>query len=247
VAFSPVLVNLASHLAAESWARYSLIFPPLLVWCALREREPPRASRDGFLWLALAIPLELLAVGSTMTTLARPGVPLAVIGTCRALGLTSGATALLALWMIPLPKFVSAFASPELETVLLRVAGAAVGLLGGEVSIEPSRAFAAGGELKVAHCDGGLPLAALLSGLGWYASLRAGAGLRACVRGAVTWGLLAFPLQALAVLLAVGMLVLGGPEVGRQLLSHGLWMAAAVAGLAWAERLRLREATRDGV
>jgi hypothetical protein len=239
-----VLVDLALHIAAEPWARYSLVFPPLFAWCLIHDKVPARAGRDGFAWLALAILLELVAVGGGMTRFARPGLPLAAIGTCRIFGLGPGRTALLALWTIPVPKIVIAFASPGLETTLLRVASAAAGLLGADVGVEGCRAFAAAGQLELTDSDGGLPLAALLSGLGWYASLRCGGSLLACLRRAVAWAVLAIPLQLLGVLAAVTALAMGAPAVGRLLLDHGLWTATAAAGLAWAEHLRRRELSR---
>jgi hypothetical protein len=246
LAFSPVLVDLAHHLAVEPWARYSLIFPPLLVWCASRERVTPQAARDGFWWLGLAILLELLAVGGGVTRLARPGLPLAAIGICRAYGLVSARTALLALWAIPIPHLVSAFASPGLERTLLGIGVVAANALGGNVDVLGSRALVSGGELAVAPFDGGLPLAAMLSGLGWYASLRCETGLSAAVRRALTWGALAIPIQALAVLIAVGALTVGAGGAGRLFLTHGLWLTVAALGLFWAESLRRQGVGRNG-
>jgi hypothetical protein len=211
VAFSPVLANLLQHLEEEAWARYVLVFPFLLALCIARYPSRLRASALGYVALTLAILIELVAIGGSTMVWARPALPLAVIGLCGAFGLASTRTALLACWLIPVPHRVLRMLSPQLETCLLRPLTGLLDALGAELRLEDSRVLATGFELEVFDFDGGLTLAALLAGLGWYAGLRRGCGLFGTVGRAVLWGALALPIQLLALLA----LVLGAPSVGR--------------------------------
>ncbi len=92
--------------------------------------------------------------------------------------------------------------------------------------------------LALRPSDGGLPLLALLSGLGWYASLRAGCRAPAAARRALVWGASAIPIQAAATLLALGALASGSLELARLLLDSIVWGVVAAVALAWIE-LRL--------
>jgi hypothetical protein len=235
VAFSPVLVDLAQHLGEEAWARYVLVFPFLLALCVARDGSRPRGSALGYALLVPAILVELGAIGGSTMVSARPTLPLAVIGLCLAFGLARVRTALLALWLIPIPHRILRMPSPELETGLLSPLVGLLDALGAELRLEGSRVLAAAGELEFLDFDGGLTLVALLSGLGWYAGLRARKGLFGIVVRAISWGALAIPLQLLALLLALLALLLGEPAAGRFFLTHVLWIAVAVAGIAWAE------------
>jgi hypothetical protein len=235
VAFSPVLVNLAQHLAVEAWARYVLVFPFLLVLCIVRDSARLRPSALGYVALILAILIELGAIGGSTMVWARPPLPLAVIGLCMAFGLAPLRTTLLACWLIPIPHRILRMPSPELETALLSPLVGLLNALGAKLRLEGSRVFAATGELEIFDFDGGLTLVALLSGLGWYAGLRERKGLFGIVGRAIWWGALAIPLQLLALLLALMTLVLGAPSLGRFFLSHVLWVSVVVACIAWIE------------
>jgi hypothetical protein len=85
VAFSPVLVELAGHMRAEAWARYALVFAPLVAIVLARD-TPATPRRDGLLLLGLALAVELFCLVGHTTRLARPAFALAIIGLCRALG-----------------------------------------------------------------------------------------------------------------------------------------------------------------
>lgn len=236
ICFSPVLTDLARHLAAEPWARYALLFPPLLVLSALRERPDAPSARIGAALLVIGLIVELVAVGGGFVRLGRLGLPLAVIGMSRAFGLLSLRTALLALWWVPLPHAALSFHSPALETAWLHLAAWPLDLIGAEIGVEAAVLRAGGGALALSEPDGGLPLAALLSGLGWYTSARLGEGLWRCLRRAASWAVLAFPLQVTALGLAAAGLVLGATGESLQLFLRLFWIPIAVAGLLFAGR-----------
>jgi hypothetical protein len=239
-AVSPTLVELARQLVAEPATRYALLFPMLLVRAARHEKEAT-PSRAGYALLAAGLALELLGFGGGMPKLARPGLPLAVIGLCLALGLASWRTSLLALWIVPVPYAVCSLVSPGLE--LLWYDGA-VGLVnavtGAGLAIAPSRDFlfdvvAGAGTLAVRSWEGGLPLAALLAGLGWYAGRLQGATAGRGLRKAGLAGVVGLLLQAPIVAVSVALLAAGEVGAAGAVRDHAFWLVAA-GGLLWAER-----------
>ena len=81
----------------------------------------------------------------------------------------------------------------------------------------------------------------VLAGLGWYSAARSGLSLRAAAARAARWAACGIPLQAIAMLLAVGALALGWPKLGRGWLNQGTWIATAVIGLALVEIRQRRD------
>jgi len=189
-AFSPVIVDLARHLVADPWSRYSAIFLPLLVVTAAREETTPPPHRAGYAWLVLGLAIALIAVAGGEPRFGRVGLPLGIIGLCRARGFGSWRTLPLAFWIVPIPNALNSLGSPEIETLYLRLAAAVTGVFGSTIAIEQATASAGGAVLELSGADAGLSLVALLSGLGWYASLRARSDLLACLARALGWGLL---------------------------------------------------------
>ena len=66
VAFSPVLVDLGRHWFHSDWARYSIVFVPLLVWAV--RRSPAQEPRRGLGWtlVAFSFVIELVAAKGAM-------------------------------------------------------------------------------------------------------------------------------------------------------------------------------------
>jgi len=235
LAFSPLLVDLSAHLRAQPWANYGLLFVVLLV--VLARREPSRAApqRDGYVLLAAALVLQAVAVGGGFARWGRLAIPLGVLGLARLLGRPSPRVAALALWAVPLPNFIAAAGSPLLERLWLEVAAMLLSPLA-TVVVEGTKATAPGGVLALDAVSGGLPLAALLSGLGWVSALDAWRGVGSALRTAALWGLAALPLQAFGVLVALALSVAEAPRAAQAWLSWGIFLASAAAGLAIALR-----------
>ena len=233
VAFSPVLFDWFQHLAAEPWARYVLVFAPLLTIAIVSSRDRVQPSSRGYVLLAFAIVFELFALRGDLARVARPAFALGTIGLCQVYGLAPMRTAALALWLTPFPSFVMKGLS--LQTALLGGLVPIANLFGAELSLEESTVVFPSGALEVLPADCGLPLVALFSGLAWYASVRAGASLPATAVRAVTWSAIALPLQTVVMLAA---LATGSPGAARSILDH-VGVVAAMAGFAWIE-LRLR-------
>ncbi|MBW2269977.1 MAG: hypothetical protein JRH16_15515 [Deltaproteobacteria bacterium] len=232
----------------EAWARYVLVFIPLVAIVLARESTAaPR--RDGLLLLVAALGIELFCLAGSTTRMARPAFPLAILGLCRAFGLARGRTAVLAFWLVPLPWMVLKLTSPDLERTWLQLAAGLLSGMGAELEVQRSSLRGAAGVLGVQASDSGLRLAVLLSGLGWYASLRRNDSLAACVRRALIWGALGLPAQALGTLLAVAVLAMGHSAAARALLDPGLWLVLALLGVARSEQLARQRPQRhpDGV
>lgn len=131
IAFSPVLADLGRHLLAEPWARGVLIFP-WLVFVSARVDRPDRTPRFGRVWVALALGaalvFQLLAIGGDAIRIARVGVVVAAAIGLWGIGAAGPRTALLALWLVPVPSFASEAASPGFETAMGRLAALWPGL-----------------------------------------------------------------------------------------------------------------------
>lgn len=235
VALSPVLMDLFDHAATRPWARSSLIFAPLWIVAVWRERGRSTPTAWGHAALVAAVALELFAVRVDAVRLARPALPLALIGLCRAQGLASLRTAVLACWIVPLPNFLRGALSPQLETHLAALAAVPFRWAGSAVEVEAGRVALGEAGLALGSADAGLALVALLAGLGWYASLRSPGTCWRSLRAALLWGALGIPLQLLALQVALVVTSLGAPGGARTLLDHA-WIAVAAAGVVWAER-----------
>ena len=99
------------------------------------------------------------------------------------------------------------------------------------IVVEGTKATAPHGVLALDAVSGGLPLAALLSGLGWLSALDAWRGVGSALRTAALWGLAALPLQAFCVLVALALSVGGAPRAAQAWLSWGIFFTSAAAGL----------------
>ena len=233
VALSPVLVDLAAYLTVTPWAQYVLIFPLVTVRALVRCHRSVTPKRDGIALLFLAIGIELLAVRSGVPRAGQIAIPLAALGLARSLGRPLLAVAALTLWWIPVPLTL---ASQVLVSDLLAAATALWQGLGLHLVIEGSRVVGPGGSLAVQPADAGIPLAALLSGLGYYAATLRGRTLGIRMRTAGAWAVFALPVQSLAVFLAIGTTGLAGADFARHGLSYAPWLGAATVGWIVAER-----------
>jgi hypothetical protein len=171
-----------------------------------------------------------------MPRLGRPGVPLAVVGLARALGRPALPRALVALWWIPVPDFLVNRLAPGLETIVPWLCAGAAQALGIDASwtrgseFHPAaggRLFGPGGALLFDPADGGLPLAVVLAGLGWYRAAGHGGPLARCAASALRVAPWAIPIQALGLVATCAVAIAGSPFGAGLLLHYGLWMAAA--------------------
>ena len=223
------LMEWARHIAAEPATAYALVFPLLLLVAARRvpPTEPDRGA--GFVWMAAAMTIELVAVGGGVDRLSRLAIPLGVIGFLRFTGSAALAPAALAFFIVPVPHALAAIA--QFESVWRAIAEALLG--------------PAGPALKLDAWDSGARLVALFAGLGWYADARSGGSWRGAFRRGAQLAMLGLPVQLAAVIAAVAMARAGAAGFARTFLTHGVWMLCAVVTLAALELSRKRQEPAD--
>ena len=237
-AFSPLIADLVSHWWAHPWARYSLVFGPLL-WIAGRgEVRRPEPARDGWLLMGVALALELLAVGAGYTRVARWALPLGLLGLCRVLGLVTWPVALLGFWLVPVPHALLDRVAAPLDSAWLQLGALLASAFGVAVSVEGATLALPDSVIALSPWDSGVLLASLLSGLGWYRGLRAGLGSAGCGLWAAGFGAAAFVLQALAVSAWVAFGAAGAPLPDTGWLTPALALLASALILIAIERPR---------
>jgi hypothetical protein len=237
VAFSPVLADLARDLIDYPEGRFTLI-APVLLWLAWR-RAPATAGaarRGGAIAIAVGVALQLVGIFVDAWSIARFGLPVAACGLARWLGRPNVAVAALAFFAIPLPDTIVLMPSPALETGLARFTEAALRGIGVPVVSEGFSLFAGTARIELRPVECGVSLAFTLAALGWYAAAAAGEGVAAASRRAALFALFVIPIQPLVTFVSGILLGAGLRDAGQLWLSHGGWLLASLAGLAWIHR-----------
>ncbi len=242
VALSPALADLVQHWGSEPWTRYSILFVPLWLACALRDPGPPRPHAAGYAWLALGLTISLVTVAGGIPRFSRPGIAAAVVGLALALGTPSLPRALLVAWVVPVPNLIVR-AGSGLEILLGQSLSAAARASGADLALRPTlegvELVSAAGAVPLRPEQGGLVLAVLLAGLAWYAAVRQGAAIRTAFATALRWAPWALLLQPLAILAAVALLLVGAPSAARLVLDPGAACTIAVLALLHIHRADL--------
>jgi hypothetical protein len=241
LALSPVLRDLGAHAIEHPWAGYSAVFLVLLVLAARLQPQSQKPKLDGYLLLTAGLLVELVGIGGGIDRLARPALPLGVLGLARLLGRPPLAVALLALGMVPLPTFVLRPVAGMVGPALASLTAMTCTALGLSLRAHGATLAGVSGIIELGDGDTGVPLAVLLAGLGWYAGLRRApvdlpplnpqSLLRQCLCTALRWAPWAVPSQVGAVLAAGTVLALGGLGFSRILLSCGVWILTTAVGL----------------
>jgi hypothetical protein len=243
VAFSPVLRDLAQHLASNPWARYAVIFPLLFGVCALREPEPVARKPGGALLIALGLAAVLLAFFTGIVRYGRAGAALAAIGLCRRFALASGRSQVLLAFAVPVPGAVLRNTDPEVNGFLLELVAGALALTGLTFEVTGTDARLGEHVLSLGRPDTGIPLMPLFAGLSWYAGCRLRRPAWRAAALACGAALLALPVQAVAIGLALLGVAAGGAALSREALTHAPWIAITAASIASTE-LRARRGRR---
>jgi len=178
-ALAPVWLDWGQHLVSLPGARYAALFLPLTALLAWRDRRVGSRNAAALWWVAAALVLSVLAVGSGLTRFARLCLPLAILGMARWRGWPRAEVALMSLWWVPIPSFLMKASGKLLAALPLE-----------SLPLEPM--------------DAGLPLVALLSGLAYWAAIWSGQSLMNALRAALLSGLIALPLQAVVLVAALG-------------------------------------------
>jgi len=235
VAFSPVIRDMAQTLWRNPDQRYvllSLILIGILVASRWRLRRGPQFLGLGVALLVLGLTAEMLGIAADSSLIARWGLPVAMLGVSLTVAGPDPRVLILTFGLVPIPDFLIHATSPGFESLLSSGAGWALDLLGFQLKVGGPLLHFDGARFELQAADSGIVTAVLLAEVGWYLALRADLGLSPSIRRALGGALLAVVVQPILVLACVGTLVVGLPELGRFLLTHGVAIFLGVAVLA---------------
>jgi hypothetical protein len=232
IAFSPALLDMGRNLAADPYDLNTLVPALLLLGYVVAQRSQRAPGRqDGLAVLLAGLVLEILGIASMTWSLARLGVPVAIMGAARLTGFPSLRVAALALFVVPIPDFLILGASPDLEVALASSASYVASSFGAPLVVEALELRSAEQHLNLVAQDGGLVLLPLLMTIGWFHALRAGTSIPRALMGVAAWVLALLPIQVMALVIAGLLVAAGDPELARIWLRDGLWPLIAVVGL----------------
>lgn len=226
-ALSPVLFDWAVHLRDFPSARYAALFPVLFL-IGLRGRPSTLPRGDGYLWLLAALVIEVICIGGGFPRWGRMAVPVAIIGLCRATGVTSLRGAILMLWFVPVPHFLESLIWPAAVLSLIETAGWPLPSFELQDLGQSLMASKNGLHLIFEPSDAGLTLMAAVSGFAYFVGWRKGEPTTPTLQRMLKWVLVSLPVQALAVFSALLLLEWGQPTLGRWLLNYTAWWLGAL-------------------
>jgi len=235
-AFSPVLIQLARAVPELQFGWSVLLAPALMISLAVRDRHravPRRGLAQALLAIGLLIELIGLAGGSP--GIARVGLPVSVVGLVLWTGFPSVKTAMLAFWAVPIPVAIYGLTTPNLESAYAHLGAAFGALLGADIHAGGPLMRTGADHLELDPYHNGLHLSFVMTQLVWYAAARNGTSVPKTLGRMVCVAVAAVPLQILAVLVAVLLLLAGAPDAANLWLDHGAWLLTAILGVVWIE------------
>ncbi len=235
-AFSPMLIQLANVIPEDPFGWSVLLAPALMLAAALRgsgEAHPRRGWAQILLIAGLLIELVGLSGGSP--AVARLGLPMSVVGLSLWTGAPPLMTSLLAFWVIPIPITVYGLTTPNLESAYAQFGAAAISALGADLSVSGPVIRSGAEHLELDPYHSGIHLVFVVTLLTWYASVRNGLTPIAALARTAGAALVAVPLQILAVLVAIALLVADSPDLANFWLDDGAWLLTAILGIVWIE------------
>lgn len=236
LAFSPTLLGLVEHWLARSWPRYSLAFLPLLIWSIRCDSAKRPLFREGLALIIVSVVGQLLASLAAVTFVARPLAAVAVIGLLLLRGLATPGTALLTLWIVPVPYMAIRALAGDAPAAFCSAAATALGVLGAPVDVVDNTMRVGEARLSVTSPWGGLLIFAHMTGLAWYFSRRRTLGHLATAGALLAAAALALPVQLIAITLAGAFLYAGSASTARFVLDPGSWLLPLLAIVYLGER-----------
>lgn len=239
VAFSPALAEIAAQTVSNPRTTTPIIAGALLLLASARSRTrevPERGLALGLLTVAAL--LELFGILGGSSTFARVSVPVAVVAVSRLLGHPPLATALLSIWLVPIPVSLLEPLREPFENGAAAFVAAVASLVRPDASAVGPLVRADGRSFELHAPDVGLHLAHLLTLVGWYAAVLRGERISAAARLAGIAALLTLPLQPVFLTAAALALIAFGPAAARAVLDPGLPVLVLLTALPWAERRR---------
>ena len=240
VAFSPAIASLIAGILSEPSNRYTLLALGLLALLLVRpagDRRRPERWTGGIL-LALGSLVQLFGAAASSWSIARVGLPFAILGVGLILGRPAPSKLVLAFGLVPIPAFVYDLGSPAIESRFGELAGGVLAALGGAVEVGGPLLKSGGMRFELLVTDSGLVTAVCLAEFLWYRSVHERRSTQAAILRSAGAILCGFAVQPLLVVVATAALPLGFPELGRFLLSYGVPISLAAVALADAARWR---------
>jgi len=146
-------------------------------------------------------------------------------------------TALLALWIIPMPSLLAdVMGGIDLARNLFAAAAELLTRVGLDLQVVRRLVVSGDPELRFSPTSARLPLFVLLSGLGWYRALRLDLRPLATLRSVLLHLLCGVPIQLAAIALELVAFALGAGTASGFLLEPIPWLVSAAAVIVLAER-----------
>jgi hypothetical protein len=177
--------------------------------------------------------LEVIGLVGGSWSIARFGLPIAILGIARWTGAMSLSVAALAFWMIPIPDFIIGLTTPNLESALLKAVVAVAQPIGIYVNAVGPVASTAVHKFEMHPYDTGIRIAFMLSAFGWFVAAIRGARPIQLAAKAACFAVLAIPVQFIAVLIALLLLSAGWPNAADAWLLHGVGVTVAVGAVLY--------------
>lgn len=236
-AFSPGIFDLAGHWLEAAWPRYGLGFAALLAWCVVRSSRVPPRPRLGLVLIALCLVTQLLAALAAVVPVARPAIAGALIGFLSTRGLAPLRTALLAVFIVPIPYSVAESLGGQAIAEALAGWGAAlVSALGLAVSLGEPGLTSGSTSLVTSPTHAGFAVLQVMIGLAWYAALRRGLTAVATATRIAGFLVLGLLVQGIATVLACTAIFLGSAPLAEAILDSLSWLVPAVIVVFRTER-----------
>jgi len=203
VATSPVLLDLADHVAAHSWAWYVVVFPPLFALSITRVEvtRPRPVLAIACLFVGLAV--ELVAIASGQLRSGRIAVLLCVLGMLWLEGRMRWRPTVLLVLCIPIPSFVLERLGESLLFLVAQPLAGTIRWTGSPALARAGHIDLPGESLLLVGSDLGWQTGLLAFGITWFVGLAAGRGSWPTLRAASVLGLLA---QIVHIVATIGLL-----------------------------------------
>ncbi len=225
VAFLPVIHDVAMSLHNNAGQRYVLLSVLLIGLLILRNSDSRFGNERpgiGVTLLVLGLAAQLIGIASGSWSIARVGLPVAMLGISLVTGKPDTKVVVLAFAAVPIPGLVFNATSPWLESILAVAAAKTLALAGIQLDVGGPLLQFDGARFEMLASDNGIVTAVLLGEVGWYFAIRAHRSFGQAAWQAICWALLAIVIQPLLVLLCIATLPLGVPHLGRFFLTFGV-------------------------
>lgn len=235
LALSPTLYEWARYSAAEYSREFSSILPVVLLILAnrlLRTAKSKYSPAWGITMITGAMALQMIGILADSWTLARLSVPIACLGMAQTLGSPHPRSVFLIFFAVPLPISIMSLTTPWLESSYVWPTAELLNrVFGAEISTSGPLLLWSGSFFELSAPDGGWITSLVLVQLVWFLGLVLAWSVPRTITFCVIAMLLAWPLQWIGVLLALGLGITFSPALAEIWMRWGFPLAIAVSTL----------------